>query len=910
MGFREDEISNKFEEWEKRVHPEDIEKSLSDLNSYINGETDSYENEHRMLCKKGSCKWILVKGKVISWTKDHRPLRIIGTHFDFSSQKQNEKELIAEKEFLEKIIETSAAIIVGLDKDHLIRIFNKGAEIISGYKKEELIGLDWYKIFLPERMLDEMKMVWKDAWGISSHSHENIIVTKTGEEKTISFQTTGFYEDNDINKHLLISIGEDVSHKKEAENKLLTINQLFSNLFENAPISLWNEDFTESMEYIEEQIKKYNLLIEELVERHPEVLVQCMEKVKILDVNNATIELYEAKSKKELLGNLSKVFTEDSLMTFKQSIIALYNKEEQFEAEGKTITLTGKELDVYLRWSFLRDSANSSIKVIVSVINVTELHQTEDELTTSESRFRAIFQNDHTVMFLIDPKNGKFIDANPAAIDYYGYKYEKIINELSIYDINTLSKKETLHKMEDAKRKKQAHFNFEHILSNGTYRKVEIYSGPIHFDNKKVLLSIVHDETERHEALEALEKSKNKLESIFRAAQTGIGVVSNRIITEVNQKFCEMMGYSANELLGKESIIIYPSKEEFEWVGKVKYDQIREKGTGTVDTKLLRKDGKIIDVLLSSTPIDMTNFSKGVTFTALDITERKNDLEELNKHRSHLEEIINERTSELKNSQDALLNLVDDLNRESEKSEKANQELEIMNRELETFTYSVSHDLKAPLRGIDGYSQLLLNSFPEELNPDARTFLGNIRKGTKQMNLLIEDLLAYSRMERKEFNNENLDFESLVNDLLLQFSDIIKDNKVSVKLSFPKELNLTADKDGMKLVLRNLLDNAFKFTASEKNAQIEIGSKENDTGWHIFVKDNGLGFDMKYQERIYNIFQRLNLPEEYEGTGIGLAMVKKAVERMNGKVWAESSLGKGACFYIEIYKTLYYGAKI
>ena len=107
----------------------------------------------------------------------------------------------------------------------------------------------------------------------------------------------------------------------------------------------------------------------------------------------------------------------------------------------------------------------------------------------------------------------------------------------------------------------------------------------------------------------------------------------------------------------------------------------------------------------------------------------------------------------------------------------------------------------------------------------------------------------------------------------------------------------------MKLVLRNLLDNAFKFTALKKNAQIEIGSEENDTGWRIFVKDNGLGFDMKYQERIYKIFQRLNLPEEYEGTGIGLAMVKKAVERMNGKVWATSSPEKGACFYVEIYKT-------
>ena len=109
-------------------------------------------------------------------------------------------------------------------------------------------------------------------------------------------------------------------------------------------------------------------------------------------------------------------------------------------------------------------------------------------------------------------------------------------------------------------------------------------------------------------------------------------------------------------------------------------------------------------------------------------------------------------------------------------------------------------------------------------------------------------------------------------------------------------------KDGLNLALRNLLDNAIKFTTHKKKAQIEIGTSENETQWLIFVKDNGIGFDMKYHDRIFNIFQRLHLPEEYEGTGIGLAMVHKAMNRMNGKIWAESEPGKGTCFYIEIGK--------
>ena len=864
IGYEDHEISNNFNEWKKRLHPLDKEKSISDVDKLLSGESDLLNIEHRLLCKDNTYKWILSRGKIVKRTEDNKPLRIIGTHVDLASQKQAEEELIIEKEFSEKIIDTSNAIIVGLDKHHIIKIFNKGAEIITGYAKTEVIGKDWFEIFFPDEIMEVMNKVWKEAWANESHYNENIILSKSGEERMISWQATGIYEGEDTNKHLMISIGEDITERKKSDEKLARFGRIFENSLNE--LYLFDADTLIFTQVNKAAVQNLGYTIDELLKLTPVDIKP--------EINKESFEKLITPLRK---GKKTKVVFETVHQRKDKSLYEVEVHLQLFRYESGTL-------------------------FVAIVMDISERKLNERYLLESETRFRSIFENNNTIMVLINPEDGKFIDVNPAAINYYGYSYNHFINKMSIYDINTLNKEEVLLKMKSAKSKKQVFFNFKHKLSNGDIRDVEVYSGPLNFDNKQVLFSIIHDVTEKQEAELNLKFSKDKLESIFRAAPTGIGVVSKRILTEVNQKFCEMMGYKEKELLGKESKMLYPNKEEFEWVGKVKYDQIKEKGTGTVETKMKRKDGKIIDILLSSTPMDMNNLDIGVSFTALDITQQKINVNELEKHRNHLEEIVKKRTDELENSQGALLNLVDDLNSESIKLENANKQLAEINRELETFTYSVSHDLKAPLRGIDGYSQLLLNSFNKDLDPDAKEFLANIRNSTMQMNILIEDLLAYSRMERKDFQMEKVLFKPLINNLLLQYSEIIKSNKVEIKLSFHDEIVLFTNKNGLNLVLRNLLDNAIKFTSHRDNTKIEIACSENTDKWDIFVKDNGIGFDMKYHNRIYKIFQRLHLAEEYEGTGIGLAMVSKAVQRMNGKIWAESKLNKGACFYLEINK--------
>lgn len=235
------------------------------------------------------------------------------------------------------------------------------------------------------------------------------------------------------------------------------------------------------------------------------------------------------------------------------------------------------------------------------------------------------------------------------------------------------------------------------------------------------------------------------------------------------------------------------------------------------------------------------------------------------------------------------------------KVEERTAQLKAINQELETFTYSVSHDLKAPLRGIDGYSRLLQEDHGAGLNAEGQAFIANIRQGAQQMGQLIEDLLAYSRLERRILQSDRIAPRGVAEAVVAEFAEAISGRRAEVRVDIPS-LEVCADIDGLAMILRNLLDNALKFSRDTPQPTIEIGGREEAETCILWVRDNGIGFDMKFQERIFEIFQRLQRAEDYPGTGIGLAIVRKAVQRMGGRVWAESLPGAGAAFYLELPK--------
>jgi len=219
--------------------------------------------------------------------------------------------------------------------------------------------------------------------------------------------------------------------------------------------------------------------------------------------------------------------------------------------------------------------------------------------------------------------------------------------------------------------------------------------------------------------------------------------------------------------------------------------------------------------------------------------------------------------------------------------------------ELESFAYAVSHDLKTPLRAIDGFSHLLIESCSGKLSPTEQGYVDRVRRGALQMAALIDGLLAYSRIERRELHSASVDVREIIDEILAERHDEIVARGIALRYDVPNA-TLHVDREGLAMIMRNLIENAIKFTRHVADPTIDIGGSVAELTLKIWVRDNGVGFDQAYHDQIFRIFQRLHRIEEYEGTGIGLALARKAAQRMRGQLWAESTLGKGATFYLDL----------
>lgn len=230
--------------------------------------------------------------------------------------------------------------------------------------------------------------------------------------------------------------------------------------------------------------------------------------------------------------------------------------------------------------------------------------------------------------------------------------------------------------------------------------------------------------------------------------------------------------------------------------------------------------------------------------------------------------------------------------------EAANKELETANKELEAFSYSVSHDLRAPLRAIDGFSRILMEDHALQLAPEAQRYLRLVRDNTRQMGNLVDDLLAFSRLSRQELRKQSMKTTELIRQALDELRAGTNGRQAEFIIGDMPECQ--ADPNLLKQVWINLLSNAIKYTSKREAARIEIGWKKENGEQVFFVKDNGVGFDMKYAHKLFGIFQRLHRAEDYEGTGVGLAIIQRIVNRHHGRVWAESRVDNGATFYFSL----------
>jgi PAS domain S-box-containing protein len=294
----------------------------------------------------------------------------------------------------------------------------------------------------------------------------------------------------------------------------------------------------------------------------------------------------------------------------------------------------------------------------------------------------------------------------------------------------------------------------------------------------------------------------------------------------------------------------------------------------------------------------------GIGFTQ-DITERKKMGEELEQHRTHLEEMIEIRTAELdkrisgaEQLNSAMVNLMEDLRVSNDSLATKTQQLTEANKELDAFAYSVSHDLRAPLRAIAGFSKMLVVDYGDKLDEGGQHQLDVIQDSARQMGKLIDDLLTFSRLGRRGLKMSNINMRALVEEVIKQFQIIEPERTMRLKADvLPPALG---DRSMIREVFANFLSNALKYTAPREAPVIEISGKTDGNESIYSVKDNGVGFDMKYSDKLFEVFQRLHSAEEFEGTGIGLALVQRIIRRHDGRVWAEGQVNQGATFYFAL----------
>ncbi|MBO0799055.1 MAG: PAS domain S-box protein [Blastocatellia bacterium] len=351
-------------------------------------------------------------------------------------------------------------------------------------------------------------------------------------------------------------------------------------------------------------------------------------------------------------------------------------------------------------------------------------------------------------------------------------------------------------------------------------------------------------------------------------------------IVLVNTQTEKIFGYRREDLLGQQIEILIPERFHGKHVGhRAGYSDnphTRPMGIG-LDLSARRRDGSEFPVEISLSPMET---EAGVIVTAIirDTTEWKRVGEELRKLNRELEQRVSERTAQL---------------------HERSKQLEAANRELEAFSYSVSHDLRAPLRHLSGFARLLKERAAESLDEKSLRYVQNIDEAAGLMGKLIDDLLAFSRTGRAEMAKGQVNFDQLVKGVLEDLRPDTQGRKIVWQIGPLPEVE--GDQAMLRLVWANLISNALKYTRTRDEAQIAIGSAKNEGGETVyFVRDNGVGFDMQYADKLFGVFQRLHTDEEFEGTGIGLATVQRIIRRHGGSVRAEGKVDGGATFYFSL----------
>jgi PAS domain S-box-containing protein len=573
----------------------------------------------------------------------------------------------------------------------------------------------------------------------------------------------------------------------------------------------------------------------------------------------------------------------------------------------------------------------ATVLVAKMLIDQEKYNNSLMKLVENEIWLRKIIDNNPHFIFIRD-EDGIYQTVNKAMAETYGMSPQEIEGKKDT-DFISSEADSTRHKNQDLKifsgESKRLVIESSFIDSKGNTRFM--YTIKVPFDlltsGKKAVLGVSSDVTElrridaeltqknailereidnRLEAEHSLKESERQLRFILEnSTNLFYAHTTDHVLTFVSQQSKTILGYEPEELMIKWAEI--SSDNPVNVTGFNNTMKAIETGEPqqTYELELIRKDGRQIMVEVREAPVVENGQTIAIVGALTDISARKQAEEKVLEYQQSLEEMIElrtenllEKTASYEDSQRALSYLMEDVNEARFELEKVNAEMTILNQELESFSYSISHDLRAPLRAIDGFSKLIEEDYYDKLDDEGKENIEIIRNNAQMMGTLINDLLEFSRLSRKDFKFHEIDMNEIVKEQINELKQANRERNIKFKLR--KLPNVKADKSMMKQVMQNLLSNAVKYSQIREEAIIECGWQKRDEETVFFIKDNGVGFNMKYVGKLFGVFQRLHSSKEFEGTGVGLAIVQRIINKHGGNVWAEAEVDQGATFYFSL----------
>lgn len=529
-----------------------------------------------------------------------------------------------------------------------------------------------------------------------------------------------------------------------------------------------------------------------------------------------------------------------------------------------------------LRQHELTEAANNLNAQLLE--EIAERKRAEEALRASELSYRRLFEAAKDGILILDADTGRITDVNPFLIKLLGFSHSEMIGK-TVGELSPFKDIESNQVMLE-RLQKDGYVRYENLpleTKDGRHAEVEFVSNVYQAGERKMIQCNIRDITERKQAKIGL----IRLAAIIEHSNDAIiGKTPKGIITDWNKAAERMFGFTADEMIGVPLLRLIPPDrldEEKQILTKIG----RGEKVEHFETVRQTKDGRLIQVSVAISPIkDATGTVIGVSKVARDITERKRTeqelmaaRDELRRHAQILEETVTERTAQLRDTIE----------------------------ELEAFSYSVSHDMRAPLRAMQSYAQFLVDEYGSKLDEQGVNYLQQIMRSANRLDRLIQDVLSYTRVLHSPLPLEPVDLDRLVRDIIETYPNgqPIKP-EIEIKGRLPKVMGNEAI---LTQCVSNLLGNGVKFVSPGTTPHLEISAEaEVNSTVRVWFKDNGIGIAPENHARIFRLFERIHPTAEFEGTGIGLTIVRKAVDRMGAQLGFESQVGQGTQFWIQLKK--------